>query len=217
MSNRGRRAITTSVSESYNERFATIVADPPWPYNNVQGPRAAPSHRPNSWDRPTGAVGSALRYGAMSIEEICSMPIIQFAQSNSHLYLWTTNSFMVEAHSVARAWGFQPKTIITWVKKKPDGTASMKAGFYYRGATEHCLFCVRGKLRLIGPPHATIFETPRLAHSVKPEYFYKLVEIQSPKPYLELFARNMRTGWSVWGNQVVSSVPILSFVKASKV
>lgn len=184
--------------------FKCIVADPPWPYNS-RGPASSKEHRPNSHG---AAPSSVERYGAMSIEELCAMDVAGMAEKNAHLYLWTTNSFMVEAHEVARSWGFEPKTIVTWVKKKPDGTPSMKTGFYYRGATEHCLFCVRGSLRLKGPPHATVFETPRLPHSVKPDYFYEMVESQSEGPHLELFARRKRTGWFAWGNQVVSDVKL---------
>lgn len=142
----------------------------------------------------------------MTIEELCALPIASKAEDNAHLYLWTTNSFMVEAHVIARKWGFEPKTIVTWVKKKPDGAPSMKTGFYYRGATEHCLFCVRGSLRLKGPPHPTVFETARLPHSVKPDYFYNMVEQQSEGPYLELFARRNRENWFTWGNEIPNTV-----------
>jgi N6-adenosine-specific RNA methylase IME4 len=183
-------------------KFKTIVADPPWPYDNVDGPRAAPDHRPNSWNGATGAVGSALRYGSMSMGALKALQVSALTEKPAHLYLWTTNSFMVEAHDLARAWGFVPKTIITWGKMKQDGTPSMKAGFYYRGATEHVLFGVRGSMRLNGLPAPTLRLSPRLAHSVKPEWFYEMVQTQSPEPYLEIFSRKTRLGWSTWGNQV---------------
>ena len=187
-------------------RYRTVYADPPWPYDNVDGPRAAPGHRPNSWDRVTGSVSSANRYGAMSIDELKALPIGPLVERPAHLYLWTTNSFMVEAHEIARAWGFEPKTILTWVKVKPDGSPSMKAGYYYRGATEHLLFAVRGSLRLAGPCRPTAYLLPRAAHSVKPDCFYDLIEEQSPGPYLELFARRPRAAWDQWGNQINSTV-----------
>lgn len=190
--------------ERYRVTYRTVVADPPWPYNNVDGPRAAPNHRPNSWNRPTGAVGSALRYGSLSIDALCSLGS-GIAHQTSHLYLWTTNSFLVEAHIVARAWGFEPKTLLTWGKIKHDGTPSMKAGYYYRGATEHVLFAVRGRQRLLGPARPTLYLSPRLPHSVKPEWFYRLCEEQSPPPRVELFARRPRDGWNVWGNEVESN------------
>jgi N6-adenosine-specific RNA methylase IME4 len=115
---------------------------------------------------------------------------------------------MVEAHDVARAWGFEPKTIITWVKHKQGEptTPSMKMGYWFRSASEHCLFAVRGSLRLnnkICLP--TWFAHPRLPHSVKPDSFRQMVEKASPGPYLELFARKTSPGWSIWGNEVEST------------
>jgi N6-adenosine-specific RNA methylase IME4 len=144
----------------------------------------------------------------MSLKELGELAVKSKAEDNAHLYLWVTNSFMVEAHQLARQWGFEPKTIITWVKKKADGTPSMKMGYYYRGATEHALFCVRGSLRLKGPPHPTAFETPRLPHSMKPDYFYEMVEKQSEGPYLELFSRKKRERWAIWGNELPNDVQV---------
>jgi N6-adenosine-specific RNA methylase IME4 len=184
-------------------RFRTIAADPPWPYDNKDGPRATAEHRPNSWN--TACTGSAPRYGSMSMDALKAMRVKEHADDPAHLYLWTTNSFMVEAHDLARAWGFVPKTILTWGKMKPDGTPSMKAGYYYRGATEHVLFAVRGVLRLVGGACPTLHLSPRLPQSVKPDWFYRMVEDHSPGPYLELFARKTRLGWSSWGDQVPES------------
>ena len=185
--------------------YSTIYADPPWPYDNVDGPRAAPGHRPNSWNKVTGSVSSAGRYGSMSIREIEALPVREAAVNAAHLYLWTTNSFLVEAHEIVGAWGFVPKTVLTWVKVKADGSPSMKTGYYYRSATEHLLFAVRGSLRLAGPCRPTAYLLPRAPHSVKPDFFYDLIEEQSPGPYLELFARRPRAGWDQWGNQIDST------------
>ena len=135
------------------------------------------------------------------------MPVKDIAADAAHLYLWTTNAFMVEAHEVARAWGFEPKTILTWVKLKLDRPeVSMKTGYWYRSATEHIVFGVRGSQRLLGPAVPTAFLLPRLPHSEKPEFFYKLIEEQSPGPYLELFARRLRPGWDSWGNEIESTI-----------
>ena len=139
----------------------------------------------------------------MSIKEICDL--MPKSEADAHLYLWTTNAFFVEAHAVARAWGFKPKTVLTWVKMKSDGTPSMKQGHYFRGATEHALFAVKGSLRLRAERALpTAYLWPRLPHSVKPEQFYALVEEASPPPYLELFARRNRLGWDAWGDQCLS-------------
>lgn len=187
-------------------RFATIVADPPWPYRDQDGPRVSQKIRPLTWNGTSGSVSSHNRYGSMSIESICSLcpPF----EKQSHLYLWTTNSFMVEAHQVARAWGFEPKTILTWVKIKGDGTPSMKAGWHFRSATEHILFATRGRRVWPGLIRPTAYLLPREKHSKKPDFFYRLAEECSPAPRLEMFARSTRDGWSVWGNEVASSVQL---------
>jgi N6-adenosine-specific RNA methylase IME4 len=191
-------------------KYATLVADPPWPYTSPGQIGKTLEHRPNrdKGESRHGA-GSVARYGAMSIEDLCALDMGSLVADNAHLYLWTTNAFMEDAYKVARAWGFDPKTIVTWTKiKKGSNEPSMKMGYYFRGATEHCLFCVRGSLRLHGKPHPTAFLEPRTSHSVKPEYFYSLVEENSPGPYLELFARRERTGWAVFGDQVANSIQI---------
>jgi N6-adenosine-specific RNA methylase IME4 len=192
--------------------YRTIVADPPWLYATPGKIGKTLEHRPNR-DKGLSAhgAGSAARYGAMSMSELTALPVRDLAAPAAHLYLWTTNSFMVEAHELARAWGFEPKTILTWTKVKADGSPSMKMGYYYRGATEHCLFALRGSgLRLRGPAASTAILTRRTPHSVKPSEFYEMVEQQSHGPYLELFARQARAGWAVWGNQVESDVRMAS-------
>jgi N6-adenosine-specific RNA methylase IME4 len=174
--------------EPVSAMYKTVVADPPWPYAAPGQIGKTLEHRPNR-DKGLSAhgAGSRARYGAMA-----------------------TNAFIVEAHDVARAWGFRPITLITWCKVREDGQPSMKMGRYFRGCTEHCLFGVRGSLRLRGPAASTALLTPRTTHSEKPEQFYQLVEEQSHGPYLELFARRRRAGWSAWGDEVDSDVQLVA-------
>ena len=170
-------------------KYRTIVADPPWKYRQAEVLGARQDCRDG---HKSLGVGSSSRYGAMSVDELKA--VAPDADDNAHLYLWTTNAFMVEAHEIAEAWGFDPKTILTWVKTThDDGRVSCRTGFYFRGATEHVLFCVRGSLRLLTTDALpTAYLWPRLPHSVKPDAFYDLVESASPGPYLELFARRQR-------------------------
>lgn len=188
-------------------KFGTIVADPPWPYKDVRGPRTAPEHRPKSWNSDGSAVSSAYKYGSMPIEEI--KRLVPPTTEQAHLYLWTTNGFLVEAHEIARAWGFAPKTLLTWAKVRADGSASMRTGHYFRGATEHMLFATKGKkLWPKGTMKPTVYFHKRLAHSIKPDVFFDLARECSPGPYLEMFARKRRDGWSVWGNEVQSDIEV---------
>src|SRR5690625_2371197 len=87
-------------------RYRTILADPPWPYRSSDL-RSSPEHRPNSWDGATGGVSSIDRYGSMSMDELKALCVEEHAADDAHLYLWTTNAFMVEAHELAEAWGFR--------------------------------------------------------------------------------------------------------------
>lgn len=192
-------------------RYKTILADPPWPYKTPgDGPLGSgPKDRPNSYLSENHGSGSVKRYGSMRVDDICAL--MPPAATDAHLYLWTTNAFMVEAHRVAVAWGFRQVTILTWTKthQKDASRVSMKTGYYFRGATEHCLFCVRGSLRLnTTEALPTGYLWPRTTHSVKPDAFYDLVESASPAPYLEMFARRSRLGWDSWGDQVDSSLSL---------
>lgn len=184
-------------------KYKTILVDPPWPYDDRTGPIGT-----GDWGKKSGIeniiqVGVSHHYDVMSIDELKSIDVKSISEEDAHLYLWTTNAFICEAHEVARAWGFVPKTIITWVKiRRSDGQPSMRSGHYYRGATEHILFCIKGKLKLRGSPHPTAFFTYRTAHSVKPDYSYLMIEEHSYPPRIELFARKKRPGWDAWGNEV---------------
>lgn len=162
-------------------KFRTIYADPPWPFDDTATRGAAENH-----------------YPTMSIAEICALPVSDLAAGDAHLYLWTTNSHLHDAFHVVAAWGFEYKTLITWVKPQ------IGLGHYFRGATEHILFCVRGNLPMSQVGERNWFEAPRQEHSRKPVIFYELIERCSPGPRLELFARTKRAGWVAWGNEVAA-------------
>ena len=130
------------------------------------------------------------------------MPVRSIVAPNAHLYLWTTNNFLPDALRVVEAWGFEYKTLITWVKDR------MGLGQYFRGITEHCLFAVRGTLpyrTLDSGGRAqgrTVIDAPKTEHSEKPVELYEMIERVSWPPYLELFARTQRPNWTSWGNEV---------------
>jgi N6-adenosine-specific RNA methylase IME4 len=175
--------------------YSTIVADPPWQFMNRTG-KVAPEHRRLS------------RYGTLTLEEIRTLPIADIAASRSHLYLWVPNALIVEGLEVMRRWGFTYKTNLVWHKVRRDGGPDGRGvGFYFRNVTELVLFGVRGNLRTAraGRTQVNFIATRKREHSRKPDEFYPLVEACSYAPYLELFARHSRTGWSAWGNEVDES------------
>jgi len=166
-------------------KYRTICADPPWCYRNAAA-------------RKSGAV---LQYPVMPVEDIAALDVVRHSFFDAHLWLWTTNLFMEQAHWVLRSWGFEPVTILTWCKPGPG------VGNYLRNNTEHCILGSRGFPKV--PEHKPLsswYTWPRGEHSRKPEAFYDIVEQVSPGPYLELFARTQRLGWDSYGLECLNHV-----------
>jgi N6-adenosine-specific RNA methylase IME4 len=140
----------------------------------------------------------------MELEEIRQLPIGRLAAARSHLYLWVPNALLAEGLEVMRAWGFTYKTNLVWSKIRKDGGPDGRGvGFYFRNVTELILFGVRGSMRTLkaGRTQVNFIATRKREHSRKPDEIYPLIEACSPGPYLELFARFRRKGWSQWGNE----------------
>ncbi|GBF07115.1 MT-A70 family protein [Deinococcus aerius] len=173
-------------------KYATILADPPWQFINRTG-KVAPEHRRLS------------RYPTLDLEAIKAIPVAGAAAPTAHLYLWVPNALLPEGLEVMSAWGFTYKTNLIWHKVRKDGEPDGRGvGFYFRNTTEIILFGVRGKdARTLAPGRrqVNILKTQKREHSRKPDEQYRLIEACSPGPYLELFARGTRPGWTVWGNQ----------------
>ncbi|MEQ8822150.1 MAG: MT-A70 family methyltransferase [Sumerlaeia bacterium] len=172
--------------------FQTVLADPPWRFENRTG-KMAPEH------------GRLRRYETMELEELCALPVGDHLAEPAHLYLWVPNALMPEGLQVLRAWGFQYKTNLIWYKVRKDGGPDGRGvGFYFRNVTEMVLFGVRGKNARTLPPgrsQVNLLATRKQEHSRKPGELYDVIEACSPGPYLELFARGTRPGWAAWGNQ----------------
>jgi N6-adenosine-specific RNA methylase IME4 len=144
------------------------------------------------------------RYPTMSFEEIAALAVGRLALPQSHLYLWCPNALLLEALTIMEAWGFTYKTNLVWYKTRKDGGPDGRGvGFYFRNVTELLLFGVKGKLRTLGPGRrqVNIIVSRKQEHSWKPSEIYDLIEACSPGPRLELFARQLRPGWTSWGDQ----------------
>ena len=173
-------------------KYATILADPPWRFSNRTG-KMAPEHRRLS------------RYGTLTLDEILTLPVAGAAEPRAHLYLWVPNALILEGLDVMRAWGFTYKTNLVWHKVRKDGGPDGRGvGFYFRNVTELVLFGVRGSMRTLAPGRRQVnfLKTQKREHSRKPDELYEIIERCSPGPYLEMFARNSRSGWTSWGNEV---------------
>lgn len=190
--------------------FRAIVADPPWAYDS---PRALVGNGGRGGAGASRIVQADVEqhYETMSADDIAALPVASACAKDAVLFLWTTNPFLADgtASRVVTSWGFTPKTVITWAKVQSTGFApSMKTGHWFRSASEHVVFGVRGSPRRPAAfrAMATWFPERRLPHSVKPDLIYDIAETVCPEgPYLEMFARRLRLGWVSHGNEVPRS------------
>ena len=170
--------------------YGAIVADPPWLFKD-NGSRATAD------------------YDKMTVEEICALPVLHAASAQSHLYLWCPSALLrTHPWDVFDAWGFEYKTAVVWRKLT---ARNRKVGFgnghYFRAAHEVCLFGTRGQCPAKVRNMRSLFDgvmrkAPNgKSHSRKPDEFPPIVEQVSRGPYLELFARESRPGWVVWGDE----------------
>jgi N6-adenosine-specific RNA methylase IME4 len=170
------------------------LIDPPWRFQNRTG-KVAPEHR------------RLHRYETMSFEEIGDLPVGQYANEKSHLYMWCPNALLPEGLAIMKKWGFKYKTNIVWYKIRKDGGPDGRGvGFYFRNVTELLLFGIRGSIRTLQPGRrqVNVISSRKEEHSRKPQESYRIIEQCSPGPYLELFARERVADWVQWGDQVDS-------------
>ena len=179
-------------SDVHPDGFSTLMLDPPWRFINRTG-KVAPEHR------------RLARYETLSLSELGQLPVGDLAMPESHIYLWCPNALLADGLQLLKAWGFTYKTNLIWYKVRKDGGPDGRGvGFYFRNVTEMVLFGIKGKMRTLAPGRrqTNIIIHRKREHSWKPPTLHKIIEECSPGPHLELFARERREGWYVWGDQV---------------
>jgi N6-adenosine-specific RNA methylase IME4 len=182
-----KREIEANPASEPSGLFRTLVVDPPWPMVKIDR-----EVRPNQM----GEMG--FDYPTMTVDKLAMLPLDEWAEPDSHLYLWTTHKYLPDALYLAEAWGFKYQCLMTWVKNVGITPYS------WMYSTEHVLFCRRGNLDLLALGKRLDFHAPVAGHSVKPDVFYELVEQVSPGPRIDVFARRERDGWATYGNEVAA-------------
>lgn len=161
-------------------KFRVIYADPPWQYDNSGFEQSAASH-----------------YPTMSTADICNLPIRDLAGEDAVLFLWVTNPFLEDGLKVCRAWGFEYKTNMVWVKNRGPGI-----GWFTQGRHELLFIATKGNGMHPKRKPLSVIESEVLGHSRKPPEVYGLIEEMYDGPCIELFARQSRHGWEAWGNEL---------------
>lgn len=169
--------------------FGTILADPPWRFltrsEKGQG-KSASQH-----------------YDTMSLDALKDLRVASFAERDSLLLMWATWPMLQDALDLMSAWGFTYKSGGAWAKQSKTGRSwAFGTGYLFRSASEPFLLGTRGRPPLRSRSVRNLIVAPIREHSRKPADQYEMAETVGAGPYLELFARTRRPGWSSWGNEV---------------
>jgi len=171
------------------QAYGLIVADPPWRFRNwsAKGERKSPQRH----------------YACLSQRELEAWPVADLATPDAVLWLWATNPMLPQALALLAAWDFRFVTAGHWVKRTARGKLAFGTGYCLRAAGEPFLIGARGRPRYARTVRSVI-EGPQRAHSRKPEEAYAAAAalVPSAERRLELFGREERPGWDVFGNQI---------------
>jgi N6-adenosine-specific RNA methylase IME4 len=205
------------VASSLANRYRIIYADPPWAFA--------------TWSHRGQGKGASQHYKCMSISNISALPVKELAARDAALFLWVVQPMLEEALEVINGWGFKFRTVaFCWVKmpaswKPSDGlpdlqetlpgmgtvskypprvTPRLGLGYHTRSGMEQCWLAIRGGgYERLAQGVEQVLLAPVGAHSAKPLEFAERIErLVGNVPRIELFARDRKAGWDVWGNEV---------------
>jgi N6-adenosine-specific RNA methylase IME4 len=178
--------------------YRAILADPPWSFDNYSAKGEAKNAKAH--------------YSCVPMTILRALPVSLVAARNCALFLWATSPLLDQQIDCMQAWGFRYLGFDAWFKGSPKSAGepgdatwkpNMGPGYIRRGASELIL------IGAIGEPEwqpacrgmRNVLFDPAREHSRKPDAQYSRVEQSVPGPYLEIFSRTSRPGWSHFGNQ----------------
>lgn len=184
--------------------YGAILADPPWHF------RSRTALKVENWHSRRDA---EKHYPVMSADEIAALPVKELAAKDAHLFLWVTGPCLSQGLEVMKAWGFRYSSLaFVWVKLKRshqagqlritplfDSDLHVGLGLTTRHNAELVLLGRRGSPRRAAKDVREIILAPVREHSRKPDEAHERIERYCSGPYLELFARQSRPGWTSWG------------------
>ena len=173
-------------------------------------PRTVLADVPFRFDNQTTRAAASNHYELMSFDELMDFHFPHDEQSCLLLF-WAWSAVLPECLEIVKAWGFEYKALLTWVKPH------MGLGNYVRNATEHMILAVKGRVRPVERRQLSWFIAEAREHSRKPEMQYDIAERLGEPPYLELFARRPRLGWISYGKELNGLVFLQMERKATKI
>lgn len=186
--------------------YRALLCDPPWHF------RARTALQMSNW---TSRRDAEKHYAVLGVDDICALPVGDVAAKDAHLFLWVTGPCLPLAFDVIKSWGFRYSSVaFTWIKLKKSYNANqlrvlpladfdlhVGLGLTTRKNAEFCLLARRGNAKRIAKNVREVILSPRREHSRKPDEIYDRIEAYCAGPYLEMFARQSRCGWTSWGNE----------------
>jgi N6-adenosine-specific RNA methylase IME4 len=184
--------------------YSAIAIDPPSRFKSYTAIQS---------QNPTSRRDNERHYRTMSFDELAALPVKELAApSGCHLFAWTSGPFLPQMLKLIEIWGWKYSTrAFTWGKTRCDwdGEAPLTEadfppglGLTVRHQTEIVLLGRRGNCRRWSKDVSELFFAARRQHSRKPDEFYHRVEQYCDGPYADLFAREQRSGWSCWGDEI---------------
>lgn len=180
------------------KKYKIIYVDPPWSFSNKNTGGSMKS-------------GADAHYTTMSISDLKNMDIQSICDKDCILFMWWVSSQPQEALDLVKSWGFKIKNMngFVWVKRTKLWKLFFGMGFWTRAGSESCLIAVKGKIKPVNKSVRAVVEAINEKHSKKPDLFAdKIVELMGDLPRLEIFARDKKKGWDIFGNEINSDITI---------
>ena len=188
-------------------KYKLLLADPPWAFRTFSNKNGQVPQRK-----------AKQHYDVMTIDELKALPVDRVAEKDCVLLMWIVDAHLKEALDLAEAWGFTYKTLAFhwfktkiglghWTRKDSEFCYAFTKGdvnaetLIDESSAESCLLFTRGKPKRKSAAVRQTIVAPRREHSRKPDEAYERIEALVDGPYLELFSRTNREGWTSWGNQ----------------
>ncbi len=184
------------------KKYKIVYADPPWKFG---------SKAYQDSDRKM-LVLEKTQYNTLSVDELKKLNVKDITEEDCICFMWVTDSHLKEGIEVLESWGFKYKTIgFNWIKKYASGSFCVNFAPWTLKSWEICLIGIKGimgKHKIVNNIQGLVIEE-RTIHSKKPEEVRKRIEkLFGNLKRIELFARNKKEGWDVWGNEVESDISL---------
>jgi N6-adenosine-specific RNA methylase IME4 len=189
----GDIASTMDIFTTRAPNFDLIILDPPWPNRSVR--------RKKSY---------GISYGNHEIKGLLSsLPLANHLIDEALVGVWVTNKpafreMVLGEGGLFEEWGVQLVEEWIWLKVTSTGEPTSELGSMWRKPYEILLVGKKGVSGAGDLKRRVLVGVPDL-HSRKPNLKVLFEQVMKKDKYeaLEVFARNLTTGWWAWGNEVL--------------